>query len=89
VAETDGFEPSVEFYSYGGLANRWFKPLTHVSIITNCNMLLKAFLASVGNNYNVDLHTDLLAKNHISHSSKHHRIHYVFGILDEILYREA
>jgi hypothetical protein len=52
-------------------------------------MLLKAFLASVGNNYNVDLHTDLLAKNHISHSSKHHRIHYVFGILDEILYREA
>jgi hypothetical protein len=33
LAETDGFEPSVDFYTYGGLANRWFKPLTHVSII--------------------------------------------------------
>ena len=31
LAETEGFEPSVDCYTYGGLANRWFKPLTHVS----------------------------------------------------------
>jgi hypothetical protein len=32
VAETEGFEPSVPNYQYDGLANRWFQPLTHVSI---------------------------------------------------------
>jgi hypothetical protein len=31
MAETEGFEPSVGSYPYGGLANRWFQPLTHVS----------------------------------------------------------
>ena len=31
LAETEGFEPSVREYPYGGLANRWFQPLTHVS----------------------------------------------------------
>jgi hypothetical protein len=31
MAETEGFEPSVGGYPYGGLANRWFQPLTHVS----------------------------------------------------------
>ena len=31
MAETEGFEPSVGVYPYGGLANRWFQPLTHVS----------------------------------------------------------
>ena len=31
VAETEGFEPSVQMYPYDGLANRWFQPLTHVS----------------------------------------------------------
>src|SRR3546814_2407922 len=31
VAETEGFEPSVPFAQYDGLANRWFQPLTHVS----------------------------------------------------------
>jgi hypothetical protein len=31
MAETEGFEPSVRKYPYGGLANRWFQPLTHVS----------------------------------------------------------
>ncbi len=31
VAETEGFEPSVPYSQYDGLANRWFQPLTHVS----------------------------------------------------------
>ncbi len=30
-AEKGGFEPPVRFDPYGGLANRWFKPLTHLS----------------------------------------------------------
>ena len=32
LAETEGFEPSVQMYPYDGLANRWFQPLTHVSV---------------------------------------------------------
>ena len=32
LAETEGFEPSVPNYQYDGLANRWFQPLTHVSV---------------------------------------------------------
>ena len=31
MAETEGFEPSVPYSQYDGLANRWFQPLTHVS----------------------------------------------------------
>jgi hypothetical protein len=31
MAERTGFEHVVEFYPYGGLANRWFQPLTHLS----------------------------------------------------------
>jgi hypothetical protein len=31
LAETEGFEPSVPYSQYDGLANRWFQPLTHVS----------------------------------------------------------
>ncbi len=31
MAEREGFEPSVQLASYGGLANRWFQPLTHLS----------------------------------------------------------
>ncbi len=33
LAETEGFEPSVRFTPYDGLANRWFQPLTHVSAL--------------------------------------------------------
>ena len=32
MAEREGFEPSVQLASYGGLANRWFQPLTHLSV---------------------------------------------------------
>ena len=32
VAEREGFEPSARYYPYGGLANHWFKPLTHLSV---------------------------------------------------------
>ena len=32
VAEREGFEPSVPVSQYDGLANRWFKPLTHLSV---------------------------------------------------------
>ena len=32
MAEREGFEPSVQLASYGGLANRWFQPLTHLSL---------------------------------------------------------
>jgi hypothetical protein len=31
MAERTRFELVVEFYPYGGLANRWFQPLTHLS----------------------------------------------------------
>jgi hypothetical protein len=31
LAEREGFEPSVQVSPYDGLANRWFKPLTHLS----------------------------------------------------------
>ena len=33
MAEREGFEPSVQLASYGGLANRWFQPLTHLSLV--------------------------------------------------------
>ncbi len=32
-AERGGFEPPVQSYPYAGLANRWFKPLTHLSLV--------------------------------------------------------
>lgn len=32
IAEREGFEPSVPFAQYDGLANRWFQPLTHLSV---------------------------------------------------------
>src|SRR5688572_9875847 len=32
VAERGGFEPPIRFYSYNGLANRRFRPLSHLSI---------------------------------------------------------
>jgi hypothetical protein len=32
MAEEEGFEPSVNLATYGELATRWFKPLTHPSI---------------------------------------------------------
>jgi len=32
VAERGGFEPPVRFYPYNGLANRRFRPLSHLSI---------------------------------------------------------
>ena len=31
LAERGGFEPPVRFYSYNGLANRRFRPLSHLS----------------------------------------------------------
>ena len=31
-AESEGFEPSVRFNPYVGLANRWFQPLTQLSV---------------------------------------------------------
>src|SRR5205814_7696358 len=31
LAEREGFEPSVRFYPYNGLANRPFRPLRHLS----------------------------------------------------------
>ena len=31
LAEGEGFEPSVVFTDYDGLANRWIKPLSHPS----------------------------------------------------------
>jgi hypothetical protein len=31
MAEKGGFEPPVRFYSYNGLANRRFRPLSHLS----------------------------------------------------------
>ena len=32
VAEIVGFEPTVEFNPYDGLANRCLKPLSHISV---------------------------------------------------------
>src|SRR3954469_6144430 len=31
LAERGGFEPPIRFYSYNGLANRRFRPLSHLS----------------------------------------------------------
>ena len=33
MAERGGFEPPVRFYSYNGLANRRFRPLSHLSAL--------------------------------------------------------
>jgi hypothetical protein len=33
MAEEEGFEPSVQVSSHGHLANDWFQPLTHSSIV--------------------------------------------------------
>jgi hypothetical protein len=35
----EGFEPSVRFYSYNGLANRRFRPLSHLTNIFIINKL--------------------------------------------------
>ena len=32
MADREGFEPSVPLSEYDGLANRWFQPLTHLSV---------------------------------------------------------
>ena len=32
MAEREGFEPSEGITSFAGLANLWFKPLTHLSM---------------------------------------------------------
>jgi hypothetical protein len=32
MAEREGFEPSVPVSQYDGLANRWIKPLSHLSV---------------------------------------------------------
>ncbi len=32
MAERGGFEPPVRFYPYNGLANRRFRPLSHLSV---------------------------------------------------------
>ena len=32
-AERGGFEPPVQNNPYDGLANRWFQPLTHLSLV--------------------------------------------------------
>jgi hypothetical protein len=33
MAEREGFEPSEGITSFAGLANLWFKPLTHLSCL--------------------------------------------------------
>jgi hypothetical protein len=33
LAERGGFEPPVGCYSYDGLANRYFRPLSHLSVV--------------------------------------------------------
>src|SRR5207244_1786736 len=41
-AERTGFEPVVEFYPYTGLANRRYRPLSHLSGSTRSVRVLKA-----------------------------------------------
>ena len=38
LAERGGFEPPVQCYPYNGLANRRFRPLSHLSVIVNLRM---------------------------------------------------
>ena len=35
-AVREGFEPSVHVSTYDGLANRWFQPLTHLTLKLYC-----------------------------------------------------
>ena len=35
LAERGGFEPPVGFYTYGALAKRCFRPLSHLSVKQN------------------------------------------------------
>ena len=38
MAEREGFEPSVRYYPYDGLANRCFRPLSHLSAVGYYNI---------------------------------------------------
>lgn len=40
VAERGGFEPPIRFYPYNGLANRRFRPLSHLSAFCPINQSL-------------------------------------------------
>jgi hypothetical protein len=33
IAVREGFEPSVQSNPYGSLANYWFEPLTHLTVL--------------------------------------------------------
>jgi hypothetical protein len=43
LAEREGFEPSVQVSPYDGLANRWFKPLTHLSKVDRITTLIGGY----------------------------------------------
>ncbi len=43
MAEREGFEPSEEITFFAGLANLWFKPLTHLS----CNVNISRYQFSL------------------------------------------
>ena len=36
-----GFEPPVHYYAYDSLANCWFKPLTHLSLLIGCRKVMQ------------------------------------------------
>lgn len=50
-AERAGFEPAVDITTYVGLANRWFQPLTHLSVaaefLRGANLMLCLKFASI------------------------------------------
>ena len=51
MAERAGFEPAVDITTYVGLANRWFQPLTHLSVaaefLRGANLTLYQQFASI------------------------------------------
>ena len=45
-----GFEPTVDCYTYGNLANFWFKPLTHLTkiyFVYHVQKIKKTFFSSL------------------------------------------
>ena len=63
LAETEGFEPSVQYNPYYGLANRYLRPLGHVSVlvfIIRCDAFVQQFIDQFHlNKNNISLKMDL------------------------------
>ena len=55
MAEREGFEPSEEITPFAGLANLWFKPLTHLSMSVSLLVIRQNLMFSLTYTYTLFL----------------------------------